>query len=338
MRIAIVGAGAIGGMLTALLTKSGADPLLVARGSTLAAIRDTGISFEEGDLRFSVVPRVSDTPAEEGPQDLVVIAVKAHQIESALPAIRPLVGPETRVLTAINGVPWWYFQGIGGSLDGRVLHRVDPSGTLATAFDPTRIIGCAVYLASEVQSPFTVVSAGVRKLIVGTAAGSDDAFLSDMAHTFEAAGLPMPIAPDIRAEVMNKLMGNLWANPLSVVTGGTMAQLTEDPGVCGIGRKMMAEFESLCSGLGLTLPLTIDKRLEGAARLGAFRTSMLQDLDRGRQIELEAILGASIEIADTVGTSSETLRTVYALTKLKAELANCYSAPPDLLPLHQPVV
>ncbi|MDW3207024.1 MAG: 2-dehydropantoate 2-reductase [Alphaproteobacteria bacterium] len=336
MRIAIVGAGAIGGMLGALLAKSGCDPLLVARGETLAKIRDGGIAFDEGDQRFTVAPRVTDDPAGHGHQDLVVIAVKAHQIEGALPAIQPLVGPKTRILTAINGVPWWFFQGIGGELDGRVLHRVDPTGTLARTFDPACIIGCAVYLAAEIQAPYTVVSAGVRKLVIGGASGDDTGFLTDVAELFETSGIPAPVTPNIRAEVMNKLMGNLWANPISVIIGGTMAELTADSNVRDVGRRMMAEFETLCStGLGLTMPLSIDKRLEGAAKLGAFRTSMLQDIDRGRPIELEAILGAAIEIADMVGTPSETMRTVYALTKLKAELAGCYATPPGLKPLQQ---
>ncbi len=333
MRIAIVGAGAIGGMLAAILTKAGQDALLIARGATLEKIRAGGIEFREGETHFNVSPRVTDDTGGEGFQDLVVIAVKAHQIESALPAMRPLIGPETRILTAINGVPWWYFQGIGGEREGRVLHRVDPTGTLAAAFDPGRIIGCAVYLAAEVHAPYRIESAGVRKLIVGMASGQDNAFLARLSAIFEDAGLPMPVVPDIRAEVMNKLMGNLWANPLSVIVDGTMAQMTEDPGVCEIGRKMMAEFEAVCGGLNVVLPITIEKRLAGAARLGAFRTSMLQDADRGRQIELEAILGSVIEIADILAIPVETMRLVYALTRLKATLADCYAAPPGLSPL-----
>lgn len=333
MRIAIVGAGAIGGMLAAILTKAGQDPLLIARGATLEKIRAGGIDFQEGDTHFNVRPRVTDDAGDEGFQDLVVIAVKAHQIESALPAMRPLIGPETRILSAINGVPWWYFQGIGGEREGRVLHRVDPTGALAAAFDPGRIIGCAVYLAAEVHAPYRIESAGVRKLIVGAASGKDEDFLARLSAIFEDSGLPMPVVPDIRAEVMNKLMGNLWANPLSVIVDGTMSQMTEDPGVCEIGRKMMAEFETVCGGLNVTLPITIEKRLAGAARLGAFRTSMLQDADRGRHIELEAILGSVIEIADILAIPVETMRMVYALTRLKATLADCYTAPPGLTPL-----
>lgn len=323
MKIAIVGAGAIGGMLTAVLAEAGADPLLIARGATLEAIRRHGLTFIEKDHRAKTAPRVSDDPAAFGPQDLVVIAVKAHQIEGALPAILPLVGSDTRILTAINGMPWWFFQGMEGPYRDRPLRAVDPTGALTKAFDPARLIGCGVYLASVVEAPYTVVSSGVRRLVSGAVQGPSDALLGDVAPIFEAAGIPMPVADDIRTEVMNKLMGNLWANPLSVVTGATMTEMTDDPAVTDIGRRMMQEFDDLCDGLGIALSLTIEKRLEGAKRLGPFRTSMLQDYDRGRALELEAILGAPIEAAEWTGRQARTMRTVYALTRLRAQTAGC---------------
>lgn len=330
MRIAIVGAGAIGGMITALLAEAGADPLLVARGKTLATLQEHGMTFVEGDHRAETRPRVVSETALEGPQDLVIIAVKAHQIESALPSIMPLVGPNTLVMTAINGVPWWFFQGFGGDLNGTLLRQVDPTGLLSSRFRPTQIVGCAVYLAAEVHAPFTIESAGVRRLEVGMAAGPIPDALRSVAALFEDAGLPMPIKENIRTEVLNKLMGNIWANPVSVITGATVVDMTDDAGIMDLARKQLTEFQSLCEALDITLPLPIEKRLQGAARLGAFRSSMLQDIDRGRAIELEAILGAAIEIADLLGTPSETMRMIHALTRSRALVEGCYAPHPDL--------
>ncbi len=329
MRIAIVGAGAIGGMIAALLAEAGYDPLLIARGNTLAVLQAHGIVFQEKDHRHVSHPRVTDHPETEGHQDLVIIAVKAHQIEAALPAILPLVGPKTTILTAINGLPWWFFQGWGGTHRGHTIHHVDPTGILAHSFDPDCIIGAAVYFASEVHPPFTVQSAGVRRLVLGWITDQPVGNLSDIADVFQSSGIPAPVADDIRTEVMNKLMGNLWANPLSVLTGATMEAMAADPMICDIGFRMMAEFSDLCAALSITLPNTIEKRLENAARLGPFRTSMLQDMDRNRQIELDAILGAVIEVAEMIDTPRETMRTAYALTRLRATTANCYSSPPS---------
>lgn len=339
MRIAIVGAGAIGGMITALLAEAGLDPLLVARGRTLATLQEHGMTFVEGDHKATTHPRVVADTTQEGPQDLVVIAVKAHQIESALPSILPLVGPETLVLTAINGVPWWFFQGFGGERQGTILRQVDPTGVLTQSFTPTQIAGCAVYLAAEVHAPFTIESAGVRRLAVGMAAGGIPEKLRSLAELFDQAGLPMALTDDIRTEVLNKLMGNIWANPMSVVTGATVTEMTDDAGVLDIARKVMGEYETLCRSLNLPLPLPIEERLQGAARLGAFRSSMLQDIDRGRAIELEAILGAAIEIADLQGTPSDAMRMIHGLTRSRAKVEGCYAPHPDLpdLALGEPV-
>lgn len=338
MRIAIVGAGAIGGMIAALLARAGSEPLLIARGDTLARLKRHGIRFAEKDIAFDQPIRVTDDPAAFGPQDLVVLATKAHQIPGGLPAIQALSGPDTRLLTAINGVPWWFFQrwcpaqsvafsDNAADVPGRILRSVDPEGHLAAALPAERIIGCAVYLAVSVAEPFTVESGGVRRLVCGRADGQEpDEELHAIARLFDAAALPMPLTTNIHTEIMNKLMGNIWANPLSVVTGGTMADLTGDAGTRAVGYAMMAEFEALCSAIGIDLPLTIDKRLEGAERLGGFRTSMLQDFDRGRMLELDAILGAAIEIAARTGTGVPTLETVHALTRARAVAAGCYPA------------
>jgi 2-dehydropantoate 2-reductase len=332
MKIAIVGAGAIGGMITALLARIGADPLLIARGSTLAAIRQYGLTFEDATFQdaasgFTCHPRVTDAPQVEGPQDLIIIAVKAHQIKSALPMITPLMGPNTHILTAINGLPWWFFQGADGPHKNHILKHVDPDGTLSRQFDPSRIIGCAVYLASEVITPYTIKSSGANRLVIGAITQPPPAILSEIAPVMEAAGLTCTVSEAIRADVLNKLMGNLWANPLSVVTGGTLDIMTHDPQISGIGRRMMEEFSDLCAALKVSLSVTIDQRFQGGLKLGAFRTSMLQDYDRGRAIELDAILGAAIEVADLLKTPCDTMRMVYALTRMRAEATGCYQKP-----------
>ncbi len=332
MKIAIVGAGAIGGMITALLARIGVDPLLIARGPTLAAIRQHGLTFEDATFQntadgFTCHPRVTDAPAMEGPQDLIIIAVKAHQIKSALPMITPLIGPDTQILTAINGLPWWFFQGADGPHKNHIVKHVDPDGTLSQQFDPSKIIGCAVYLASEVIAPYTIKSSGANRLVIGAITQPPSPILSEIAAIIEAAGLTCSVSETIRADVLNKLMGNLWANPLSVVTGGTLDVMTHDPQISGIGRRMMEEFSELCAALNVSLSVSIDQRFQGGLKLGAFRTSMLQDYDRGRAIELDAILGATIEVADLLKTPCETMRMVYALTRMRAETAGCYQKP-----------
>jgi len=316
MKVSIVGAGAIGGMLAAVLKMAGHEPTLIARGRTLENLQQHGVTFVEKETREHMHIHATDDPASLGPQDLVVIAMKAHQIEAGLLNIMPLIGPETSVMTAINGIPWWFFQGWGDR--NEILRPVDPNGALFNAFDPKRVIGCAVYLAAHVDDPFTVVSVGPRKLMLGSVTGDQTDAVQTVAGVFTDAGVAGIVASDIRAEVMNKLMGNLWANPISVITRGTMSDLCNDPGILKIARFMMEEFEELCAALEIKLPLSIEKRLEGAASLGDFRTSMLQDADRGRAIELEAILGGVIAAAEKVGTPCPTMRLVYGLVRAHA--------------------
>ncbi len=318
MRIAIVGAGAIGGMLTAILYNAGHRPTLIARGRTLENLRTHGLTFiEKGTTTHSKV-EATDDPATIGPQDLVIIATKAHQIEPALPNILPLIGPNSTVLPAINGIPWWFFQGWGGTHANQVLEPVDPNGVLYRTFAPDQVLGCAVYLAANVDDPCTITSVGPRKLILGGVTKDAAIPVETIAELLKQAGINAIPTPDIRAEVMNKLMGNLWANPLSVVTRATMTELCDDPGLMDISRGMMREFEDLCGALNIELPISIEKRLQGAASLGDFRTSMLQDADRGRAIELEAILGGVIAAANKVQVPCPTMQTVYALVHAHA--------------------
>lgn len=329
MKIAVFGAGAIGGMLAALLCEAGQDPLVIARGETLETLRKQGLTFSEQGRIKRFTPRLGDAmrPDSLPPQDIVILATKAHQIESALPALTRLCGSDTKIITAINGVPWWFFQCLGGQDDGAILKSVDPSGRLTDSFNPDQLIGAAVYLAAEVKPPFTIVSAGVRKLILGSVAGAPRPdTLAEISDALESVGLACPWSDTIRADVMNKLMGNLWANPLSILVGMSMADMVQQPVVKELGLTMMREFETLCQAMGIALPLGPEARMDGAARLGAFRTSMLQDIDRKRAIELDAILSAPLEMAEMRDTAHEAMRLVHGLAKARGIAAGCYGA------------
>ena len=327
MKIAVLGAGAIGGMLTALLCEGGQDPLLIARGKTLETLQEVGLTFVEGGRTQHFTPRLGDArdPNSLVPQDLVFLATKAHQIDGALPALTALCGPETLIVTAINGVPWWFFQRSGGAQDGAIIESVDPNGSISATLDPDRLIGCAVYMAAEVKPPFTIESAGVRRLILGTVNGSArPAPMTKASEALEGVGLTCTWSETIRADVMNKLMGNLWANPLSVVVEMNMVDMVAQPVVAELGIQMMREFETLCAAMKITLPLTPEERMQGAAGLGAFRTSMLQDLDRGRAIELDAILSAPLEMAQRLDTPHEAMRLVHGLTQARGISSGSY--------------
>lgn len=328
MRIAVFGAGAIGGMVTALLCDAGLDPVLIARGSTLENLRAHGLTFTEKSKSQTFTPKLGDASAPDGlsPQDIVILATKAHHIEGALPALAALCGPETEIITAINGIPWWFFQRFGGADDDAILRAVDPNGALSNAFNPDNLIGCAVFLAAEVQPPFTVHSAGPRRLVLGSVARKDRSpALAEMSACLEKVGLACPWSVDIRTDVMNKLMGNLWANPLSIVTGLAMDDLMAQPVIYELGLNMMRELVALCESLGITLPIAPEERMKGTAGLGNFRTSMLQDMDRGRQIELDAILSAPLEMAVRMGTPHESMRLVQGLACARGIASGCYT-------------
>ncbi len=330
MRIAIFGAGAVGGLIGARLTAAGADPLVVARGATAEALAERGLVLDDRGERLETQPRVASDPHAAGPQDAVVLALKAHQIAPALPSIRPLVGPKTLVVPAINGVPWWYFQGAYAEtfegpdtppLAGARLDSLDPDGALANAFPAQQLVGCVVYVAAVVPETGTVVGSGPRRLELGAVDSTAPAALASLADTLSGAGLDAPVVPDIRAAVWRKLWGNLWANPLSVATGGTMEELGGDAEVRGVAAGMMAEAERIANRLGVFFPMDIETRIDQGASLGPFKSSMLQDFERGRAIELAAILGAVREIGRRLDIPTPTIDTVHALVRLKARLA-----------------
>ncbi len=327
MQISIFGAGAIGSFLAGVMAKAGYDPALIARGATLSALRERGLTVEIGDDAFTVPLRATDDPAVLGPQDVVILATKAHQIAGALDTLAPLIGPETAVVPAINGIPWWYCKGLPGPLNGLNLKSCDPTGRIDAALPASQVIGAVVYLATSIPEPGRVVSVGPLKMILGAPTPATASRVQAIADALAASGLTAPVSDDIRADVWTKLWGNVHANPLSVATQATMIEMLSDPGVTGVSRMIMQEAAQVAGKLGVTFPVTVDQRLEEASKLGSFRTSMLQDFDAGKPIELDAILGVVSELGGKLGIETPTIDALYAVVRLRAQIDGCYLAP-----------
>ncbi|MGH6622736.1 MAG: ketopantoate reductase family protein, partial [Burkholderiaceae bacterium] len=288
MRIVIVGAGSIGAVLGAKLSASGNEVALVARGAHLEAIRRNGLTLVDHVDQGSGVFRLpaADDPAELGVADLVIIALKAQAIGAMLPRMRPLIGPDTVVVPAINGLPWWYFHREGSALDGSTLKALDPNTTMFAALDPKHILGCVVHFAAEVRAPGEVHHTGGRRLILGEPDRSSSARLARVADALDAAGFTAERPPDIRLAVWIKLLGNLSFNPVAALTGYLMNQLVTDEGLLEVLRATMREGMAVSEHYGYPMPMTPDQRIDIARHLGAAKISMLQDLEQGRTLEL----------------------------------------------------
>lgn len=327
MRICVFGAGAIGGYLTAkLAAREENEVSLVARGPHLEAIRTKGLVLVEGEQRTVTRPRASADSRELGPQDYVVVTLKAHQITAAVPAIEALLGPETAIVWAVNGVPWWYFHGLEGPFRDRRLESVDPGGVIWDRLDPKRAIGCVVYPAAEVHQPGVVTLVEGDRFSLGEPDGSRSERVERLAKALVAAGLKAPVRPKIRDEIWVKLWGNLTFNPLSALTRATLDVICADPGTRAVARAMMVEAQTVAEKLGVRFAIDVDKRIEGAAAVGAHKTSMLQDLERGRPMEIDALVTAVLELAKLVEVATPTIATVHALVTLEARVAGCYPA------------
>ncbi|BCX17540.1 MAG: 2-dehydropantoate 2-reductase [Geminicoccaceae bacterium] len=327
MRICVFGAGAIGGYLAAkLAARQENEVSLVARGPHLEAIRTKGLVLVEGDQRTVTRPRASADARELGPQDYVVVTLKAHQITAAVPAIEALLGPETAIVWAVNGVPWWYFHGLEGPWRDRRLESVDPGGVIWDRLDPKRAIGCVVYPAAEVHEPGVVTLVEGDRFSLGEPDGSRSERVERLAKALVAAGLKAPVRPKIRDEIWVKLWGNLTFNPLSALTRATLDVICADPGTRAVARAMMVEAQTVAEKLGVRFAIDVDKRIEGAAAVGAHKTSMLQDLERGRPMEIDALVTAVLELAKLVEVATPTIATVHALVTLEARVAGCYPA------------
>ena len=324
MKICIYGAGAIGGYLGVMLKRGGADVSLVARGAHLEAIRADGLKLVLKDQTFFERMPATKVAAELGPQDVVIVALKAHQAWEAADDLKPLLGPETMVVTAQNGVPWWYFHGLKGPHAGKHLASVDPGDRQWRAIGPERAIGCTVYPATEIVEP------GIVKHIYGDQFGlgepdrSESSRLKRLAEAFSAGGLRPRIYPDIRDDIWIKLWGNLCFNPISALTQATLDIVATDPATRALSRSMMLEAQAIAETLGVTFRVDVERRINGAAGVGAHRTSMLQDLDKGRPLEIDALLTAVQEMGRLTAIHTPYIDAVLGLVQQLGRVKGLY--------------
>jgi 2-dehydropantoate 2-reductase len=321
MKICIYGAGAIGGYLGAKLAKAGADVSLVARGPHLAAMRGNGLTLIEDGNTETFAVTASDDPATLGAQDYVVITLKAHSVPGVVETMQPLLGEHTTVVHAVNGAPWWYFYGLEGPYENHRLASVDPGDVQWNGIGPQRILGCIVYPAAEVTQPGVVTHLEGNRFTLGEPSGEKTERATALAALFASAGLKAPIRPKIRDEIWIKLWGNLSFNPISALTHATLDVLCTDPATRAVVRAMMVEAREVAEALGVKFPIDVDRRIDGGAAVGAHKTSMLQDLERGRPMEIDALVTAVTEMGRLVGVATPTIDTVLALIKLRASVA-----------------
>lgn len=326
MKITIFGAGAIGGYLAAKLAIAGRTDLsIVARGAHLEAIQANGLRLIE-DGEESMAPVRAAAKAEElGAQDYVVLALKAHSLTPALDQIAPLLGDHTSVVTMQNGVPWWYFHGVGGPLEGTRLNAVDPGGAIWQRIGPQRVIGSVVYPAVEVDAPGLIRHVEGKRFSLGEPSGERSERVTLLAEEMVKAGLQAPVRDDIRSEIWVKLWGNLSFNPISALTGSTLAAIVADEGTRALARTMMLEAQAIGESLGVRFPIGVDRRIKGAGDVGEHKTSMLQDLERGRPMEIDALVSAVQELGRLADKPTPTIDAVLALVRRLAVERGCYS-------------
>ncbi len=326
MKIAIFGAGAIGGYLGVMLHRAGADVSFVARGAHLAAMRENGVRLISGGTTVTAPVRCSDDAASLGPQDYIFITLKGHSLPGAAAQIAAMMGPETALVTAVNGVPYWYFHGLAGPWAGRAVESVDPGGGLLRILPPSQVIGCIVYPAAEVIAPGIIEHTYGDRFSLGEPDGTRTSRVESLSKLMIAAGLKAPVRPNIRDELWMKLWGNLAFNPLSALTGATLDRLAFDPALRSVARAMMQEGKAVGEAVGARFSVDLEKRIDGAGEVGAHKTSMLQDLERGRPMEIDAILGAVVELGDLTGQPVTLCRSILALVRERARGAGCYPA------------
>ncbi|WP_299649469.1 2-dehydropantoate 2-reductase [uncultured Tateyamaria sp.] len=325
MKICVFGAGAIGGYMGVKLAQAGADVSLVARGPHLAAMQDKGLTMiEEDGAPQTVQVTASDNPAELGVQDYVIVTLKAHSVPPVVDKMQPLIGPDTTIVSGVNGVPWWYFHKIGGDLEGTRLETVDPGNAQWDGFGPDRVLGCVVYPAAEVSEPGTIKHIEGNRFSLGEPDGSKSDRAVALSKALMAAGLKAPVRPRLRDEIWVKLWGNLSFNPISALTHATLDVLCTDDGTRAVARNMMLEAQTIAEKLGVKFPIDVDRRIDGGAAVGAHRTSMLQDLDQGRPMEIDALVGSVQELGRVTDTPTPTINTVLALIKLRGRSAGLY--------------
>lgn len=315
MKVAVFGAGAIGGMIGAALTAAGVETTLIARGPHLAAIRANGLRVTGSWGERTVRPAATGDTTEAGPQDYVVVATKAQSAAQAVDAILPMLGPATAVVTAVNGVPWWYFHGVPGALAERPLETVDPGARQWRLIGPARAIGCVVYPAAAIAEPGVIRVIAGDRFVLGEPDGATTERARALARALIEGGLKAPVRPNLRTEIWVKLWGNAAFNPISALTRATMADLIADPATLALIRAVMTEAEAVARALGVAMPISLDARIDGARGIGAHKTSMLQDLERGRSMEIDALVASVAELGDLTGVDTPMLDAVLALVR-----------------------
>jgi len=325
MRICVFGAGAIGGYVAARLAAAGLKPSLVARGDHLAAIRAEGLTLMESGNTATYRIDASDDTADFGEQDYVLLTLKAHSIDGALDQIAPLLGPETGVVTMQNGIPWWYFHKFGEPFEGHGLDSVDPGRRIWERLGPQRAIGSVVYSAAEVMLPGVIRHGMGRRFVLGEPSGATTERVRALSAALEAAGLQAPVSDDIRGAIWMKFWGNLSFNPVSALTGQTLEELANDPDPQVAIRGMMAESRAVGEKLGVSFPITVEQRITEARGVGPHKTSMLQDYERGRAMEIDALVTVVQELGRLVGVATPTVDTVLALVRRTAIDRGCYA-------------
>jgi 2-dehydropantoate 2-reductase len=310
MRFLIAGAGAIGGYIGACMARGGEDVTLFARGAHLRAIEEHGLrivysSADEGS-DFTVRPKIIGSLSGAGPFDAILLGVKAHGLTQLAPQLKPLIGEQTTVVSMQNGVPWWFGE----------LQRVDPGGIIASSIDPGHVVGSIIYLGTEIVEPGVIRHTEGNRISLGEPGGTRSERCRAIADALIKAGLRCPITTRIRQEIWVKLLGNVAFNPLSALTRATLAQMTRDPEVREVVRNIMTEVAAVATRLGMELPISIEQRIAGAEKVGEHKTSMLQDLEAGRPLEIEPVVGAVVELAGRLGVDMPQTRAIYACTKL----------------------
>ncbi len=324
MKICIYGAGAIGGYLGVELALAGVDVTLIARGPHLEAMQKNGLRLLIGDEEKVAHPRCTDEPAEAGPQDYVIVTLKAPSALAIAGKMESLLGPDTAVVTASNGIPWWYFYSLDGPLRDYQLKSIDPDGKQWDLIGPERAIGCVVYPACEISKPGVVRHMSGNRFVLGEPNGEKTDRVQKLSEALISAGFKAPVRPEIRNEIWVKLWGNLCFNPITALTHATLDVVATDPGTRQLAQDMMLEAQAIGEKLGVRFGVDVDRRIDGAAGVGAHKTSMLQDLERGRAMEIDALVTVVQEMGQLTEVPSPTIDIVLALIQQRARAAGCY--------------
>src|SRR5437868_6399284 len=324
MKICIYGAGAIGGYLGVQLARAGVDISLVARGAHLAAMKANGLKLLIGSEERVAYPRCTDNPAELGVQDYVIICLKAHSITGVLEQMQPLLGPHTRIVTAVNGIPYWYFYKHGNALEGSTLDSIDPGGRQWRELGPQRAIGCIVYPATEIEAPGVIRHVYGDRFPIGEPSGEASPDVERLSALFVEAGMQAPVLNRIRDEIWLKLWGNVCLNPISALTHATLDVICSDPTTRALSKAIMLESQTIAETFGVKFRVDVERRIEGARKVGAHKTSMLQDLERGRPMEIDPLVTVVQEMGRLTGIATPALDTVLALVAQRAKIAGLY--------------